>query len=69
MPNLHDVVLGHRADDPRFIGVPGEIGDLGCVASMDELTGTKMEDETCTAFRDKALWVLYSSDGSMTLER
>ena len=22
LPNLHDVVLGHGADDPWFVGVP-----------------------------------------------
>lgn len=37
LPNLHDVVLRHGADDPGLTGVPGEVGDLGCVASMDEL--------------------------------
>merc|ERR1711973_1063365 len=36
LPNLHDVVLGHRADNPGIIGVPGKIGDLGRVASVDE---------------------------------
>jgi len=39
LPDLHDVVLGHRADDPGLVGVPGEVGDLGCVAAVDELTG------------------------------
>lgn len=34
--HLHDVVLGHGADDPRLVGVPAEVGDLGGVAAVDE---------------------------------
>lgn len=37
LPDLHDVVLRHRADDPGLVGVPREVRDLGCVSSMDEL--------------------------------
>lgn len=37
LPDLHNVVFRHRADDPGLVGVPGEVGDLGCVASMDKL--------------------------------
>ena len=37
LPNLHDVVLRHRADHPGLVGVPGEVGDLGRVTSVDEL--------------------------------
>lgn len=37
MPDLHNVVFRHRADDPGLVGVPGEVRDLGCVASMDKL--------------------------------
>ena len=37
LPDLHDVVFGHRTDDPWLIGVPGEVRDLGRVTSMDEL--------------------------------
>ena len=37
LPNLHNVVLRHRADDPGLVGVPREVRDLGCVASVDEL--------------------------------
>ena len=36
LPDLHDVVLAHRADDPGLVGVPGEVGDLGRVAAVDE---------------------------------
>ena len=34
--HLHDVVFGDRADDPRIVGVPGEVGNLGGVAAVDE---------------------------------
>jgi hypothetical protein len=37
LPHLHDVVLGHRADHPGLVGVPREVGDLGGVASVNEL--------------------------------
>lgn len=37
LPDLHNVVFRHRADDPGLVGVPGEVWDLGCVASMDKL--------------------------------
>jgi hypothetical protein len=37
LPDLHDVVFRHRADDPWLIGVPGKVRDLGCVTSVDEL--------------------------------
>ena len=37
LPDLHDVVFRHRTDDPWLIGVPGEVRDLGCVTSMNEL--------------------------------
>lgn len=37
LPDLHNIVLRHRADDPGLVGVPGEVRDLGCVASMYEL--------------------------------
>lgn len=37
LPDLHDVVFRHRADDPGLIRVPGEVRDLSCMASMDEL--------------------------------
>lgn len=33
---LHDVILGHGADDPGLVGVPGEVGDLGGVSPVDE---------------------------------
>lgn len=36
LPNLHDVVLGHWADDPGFVGVPWEVGDLSCVTAVNE---------------------------------
>lgn len=35
--NLHNVVFTNRTYDPRFIGVPGKVGDLGSVATMDKL--------------------------------
>lgn len=37
LPDLHYVVLGHRADHPRFVGVPREVGYLGRMSSVDEL--------------------------------
>lgn len=37
LPHLHNVVLRHRTGDPGFIGVPGKVRDLGCVASVDKL--------------------------------
>lgn len=37
LPDLHNVVFRHRTDDPGLVGVPGEVWDLGCVASMDKL--------------------------------
>lgn len=40
LPDLHDVVLGDGADHPRLDGVPGEVGDFGCVAAVNELVGT-----------------------------
>lgn len=43
LPDLHDVVLRDWADDPGFIGIPGEVGNLGCVATVDELMGKKVE--------------------------
>ena len=36
LPDLHDVVLRHRADHPGVIRVPTEVGDLGSVTSVDE---------------------------------
>lgn len=41
LPDLHYVVLRHGADDPGLVGVPGEVRDLGCVASVDELEQRK----------------------------
>lgn len=41
LPDLHNVVFRHRADDPGLVGVPGEVRDLGCVASMDKLVGRR----------------------------
>lgn len=40
LPDLHDVVLRDGADDPRLNRVPGEVGDFGRVATMNELRGT-----------------------------
>lgn len=40
LPDLHDVVLRDGADDPWFNGVPGEVGDFGCVTTMNKLMGT-----------------------------
>lgn len=40
LPDLHDVVLRDGADNPRFNGVPGEVRDFGCVATMNKLMGT-----------------------------
>jgi len=37
LPDLHDVVFRHRTNNPRFILVPGKVGDLGRVAAMNEL--------------------------------
>ena len=37
LPNLHDVVFWHGADDPRFILVPWEVWDLGRVTAVNEL--------------------------------
>ena len=37
LPDLHDVVFWDRADDPGLVGVPGEVRDLGCVTSVNEL--------------------------------
>ena len=37
LPDLHDVVLGDRADYPGFIGVPREIRDLCRVTAVNEL--------------------------------
>ena len=36
MPDLHDIVFGHTADDPGVVGVPAEVTDLGGVTSVDE---------------------------------
>uniref|UniRef100_A0A1I8GPN7 Ragulator complex protein LAMTOR1 n=1 Tax=Macrostomum lignano TaxID=282301 RepID=A0A1I8GPN7_9PLAT len=36
LPHLQDVVLGHGADHPRIIGIPGEIRDFGRVAAVNE---------------------------------
>lgn len=41
LPDLHNVVFRHRADDPGLVGVPGEVRDFGCVASMDKLVGRR----------------------------
>lgn len=41
LPNLHNVVFGHRADDPGLVGVPREVRDLGCVSSMNKLDRRK----------------------------
>lgn len=40
LPDLHDVVLRDGADHPRLNGVPGEVGDFGCVTTMNKLVGT-----------------------------
>lgn len=37
LPYLHNVVLWHRTDYPGFIWVPGEIRDLSCMPTMNEL--------------------------------
>jgi len=37
LPDLHDVVFRHRANNPRFILVPGKVGDLGRVTAMNKL--------------------------------
>lgn len=37
LPDLHDVVLGDGADDPRFIRVPGKVRYLCCVSAVNEL--------------------------------
>jgi hypothetical protein len=37
LPNLKNVVLGHRGDNPRVILVPREVADLRRVASVNEL--------------------------------
>ena len=44
LPDLHNVVFRNRADDPGLVGVPGEVGDLGGVASMDELVDKRLND-------------------------
>lgn len=40
LPDLHDVVLRDGADHPRLNGVPGEVGDFGCVTTVNKLVGT-----------------------------
>ena len=37
LPNLHDVVLGDGADDPRLVRVPREVGYLCRVTAVNEL--------------------------------
>ncbi len=36
LPDLENVVLRDRADDPRFTGVPRKVGDLCRVSTVDE---------------------------------
>jgi len=36
LPDLHDIVFGHTADDPGVVRVPAEVRDLGSVTSVDE---------------------------------
>ena len=36
MPDLHDIVFGHTADDPGVVGVPAEVGDLSRMTTVDE---------------------------------
>ena len=43
LPHLQNVVLGHAAHHPRLIVVPGEVGDLCSVSSMDELDNRKQQ--------------------------
>ena len=35
-PYLHNVILADRANDPRVIRVPAEVGNLGGVTTVDE---------------------------------
>ena len=37
LPNLSHVVFRYRADDKRFVRIPGEVRDFRCVSAMDEL--------------------------------
>jgi hypothetical protein len=41
LPYLHDVIFRHRANDPRFIGIPAEVRNLGSVPSMNKLNKNK----------------------------
>lgn len=41
LPDLHDVVLGHGADDPGLVWIPREVRDLGRVTAVDKLTERK----------------------------
>ena len=43
LPHLQDVILRHTAQNPRFIRVPSEVGDLGSVPCMDELEEGKIK--------------------------
>lgn len=71
LPHLHDVVLWYRADDPRLVGVPREVGDLSCVSAVDELMRNRagqvhLRSDWGTAGRLGwwcCLWKLTSSSG------
>jgi len=41
LPDLHDVVLSHGADDHGFGGIPGKVRDLACVSTVNELKGSE----------------------------
>ena len=36
LPDLHDVILGDRTDDPRMIRVPRKVADFRRVTAVDE---------------------------------
>ena len=36
LQHLHNVVLGYTAENPRFICIPREVWNFGCVTTMNE---------------------------------
>jgi len=41
LPNLHDVIFGNTADDPRLVGIPRKVRYLGRVTTVDKLQKQK----------------------------
>ena len=42
LPDLHDVVFGHRTNHPWFSWIPGEIGDFSCMTTVYELQSAQV---------------------------